>query len=255
MIEFSNVSKAYETLEGPKWTLRDASFRIERGEAIGICGINGAGKSTLLRMMSGIEHPTSGRIHRGFSISWPLGFSHAFQSSLTGADNARFIARIYGLPWRRMVEEVEAFAELGPFMRMPVKTYSSGMKARLAFAVSLAVNFDCYLVDEITAVGDASFQARCNEALWARRERGTLVMVSHSFETLREFCTRGATLIDGVLEFYPTIDEALNVYVQRYGLGSPPPEPAVVSPSEVESVPAAADVTGELDEVSDGTGA
>ncbi|HWE98414.1 MAG TPA: ABC transporter ATP-binding protein [Caulobacteraceae bacterium] len=243
MIEFTNVSKMYPTGLTQKWTLRDASFRIERGEAIGICGINGAGKSTLLRMMSGIEHPTSGRIRRTFSISWPLGFSHAFQSSLTGADNTRFIARIYGIPWRRMVEEVEAFADLGPFMRMPVKTYSSGMKARLAFAVSLAVNFDCYLVDEITAVGDASFQARCHQALWARRSRGTLVMVSHSVETLREFCTRGATLVDGVLTFYDTIDEALAAYCDAHGIGTAPP-PVAADATVGDAVEAAPEAPG-----------
>jgi len=146
------------------------------------------------------------------SVSWPIGFGGAFQSSLTGADNARFIARIYRKPLGHMLGMVEDFASLGEYYHMPVKTYSSGMKARLAFAVSLAIEFDCYIVDEVTAVGDASFRDRCAAALRARREHGTLIMVSHDPHTLREHCESGGMLQDGHLQFYDTIEETIAAY-------------------------------------------
>lgn len=212
MITFDKVTKAYKTHAGEKCVLNNASFQIARGAAVGICGANGVGKSTLMRMIAGVEHPTSGRIRRQMSISWPIGYSSAFQSTLTGADNVRFIARVYGKPIRGMLEAVEDFAQLGAYMRMPVNTYSAGMAARLAFGVSLAIEFDCYLVDEITSVGDLTFQERCQQALLQRRESGTLIMVSHNAQTLRDYCTTGATLIDGRLTFYDGIDQAIDAH-------------------------------------------
>jgi len=212
MIVFENVSKVYHTRSGARRVLDDVSFSIGRGRSIGIVGRNGAGKSTLTRLMAGIEFPTRGHIRRDMTVSWPIGFGGAFQSSLTGADNARFIARIYRKPIGYVLGMVEDFAGLGDYYRMPVKTYSSGMKARLAFAVSLAVEFDCYIVDEITAVGDASFRDRCADALRARRENGTLIMVSHDANTLREHCESGGMLQDGHLQFYDTIEETIEAY-------------------------------------------
>lgn len=212
MIVFENVTKVYHTRGGHRRILDNVSFTIGRGRSIGIVGRNGAGKSTLTRLMAGIEFPTSGQIYRDMSVSWPLGFGGAFQSSLTGADNARFIARIYRKPIDYVLGMVEDFAGLGEYYRMPVKTYSSGMKARLAFAVSLAVEFDCYIVDEITAVGDASFRDRCAEALRLRREKGTLIMVSHDPGTLREHCESGGMLQNGHLQFYDTIEETIAAY-------------------------------------------
>jgi capsular polysaccharide transport system ATP-binding protein len=188
------------------------SFTLERGASIGIVGVNGAGKSTLTRLIAGVEHPTSGRITRHMSVSWPLGFGGAFQGSLTGADNARFIARIYRKPISRVLDYVEDFAELGHYLHNPVKTYSSGMRARLAFAVSLAIEFDCYIVDEVTAVGDSSFRERCQAALNERRASGTLIMVSHDANTLRDYCETGAILRDGQLTFYDNIDETIAAY-------------------------------------------
>jgi capsular polysaccharide transport system ATP-binding protein len=213
MIEFDNVTKVYRTRQGEKCTLRNASFTIRPGQSIGICGVNGAGKSTLIRLMAGVEHPTSGSIRQSMTVSWPLGHSGAFQTSLTGADNVRFIARIYGRPYAQLIDQVEDFAELGEYLRMPMSTYSAGMRARLAFGVSLAIDFDCYLVDEITSVGDLSFQERCAQALRRRRAAGTLVMVSHSLETLRLYCESGATLIDGNLVFHDTVDAAIRSYL------------------------------------------
>ena len=212
MILFENVTKVYRTRAGEKHTLRKSSFAIPRGAAIGICGANGAGKSTLLRMIAGVEYPTSGRIHRSMSVSWPLGYSSVFQSTLAGLDNIRFIARVYGKNYAELVDEVEDFAQLGGYLRLPVNTYSSGMLARLAFGLSLAIEFDCYLVDEITSVGDARFQERCTQALAERRANGTLIMVSHSPETLRAYCTSGATIIDGHLTLFDTIDSAIEAH-------------------------------------------
>lgn len=209
MIRFDRVSKQYRTRGGYRRVLDETSFEIRRGQALGICGHNGAGKSTLLRLIAGVERPSSGNVDRTMSVSWPLGYASSFQSSLTGADNVRFIARVYGRPVDRVLAFVEEFAELGTYLDMPIRTYSAGMNARLAFAASLAVDFDCYLVDEITAAGDERFRARCHAALMERREHGTLIMVSHDPHMLRAYCDTGATLCDGRLTFYDTIDAAM----------------------------------------------
>jgi capsular polysaccharide transport system ATP-binding protein len=212
MIKFDNVTKVYDSHRRRKIVLDRQSFVLESGRAIGIVGPNGAGKSTLTRLIAGIEYPTRGKISRSMSVSWPLGFSGAFQGSLTGADNTRFIARIYGKPIRHILDYVEDFARLGHYINMPVKTYSSGMRARLAFAVSLAIEFECYVIDEVTAVGDSSFSKRCEIALNDRRKTGSLVMVSHNPHTLRAYCDTGAILLNGVLNFFSSIDETIAVY-------------------------------------------
>lgn len=215
MIRFDDVCKSYPTRKGKKTVLDGVSFSIERGEALGICGFNGAGKSTLLRLASGVELPSSGKVWRGMTTSWPLGHASAFQSSLTGADNARFVARIYHRPIKDVLAFVADFAELGDYLAMPVRTYSAGMAARLAFAVSLAVDFDCYLVDEITSAGDARFQQKCHDALMARRATGALLMVSHDPAMLSGFCDRGAVLADGELLLFPTIRAAIEQHFER----------------------------------------
>ncbi|MBU3077158.1 ABC transporter ATP-binding protein [Sphingomonas quercus] len=212
MITFENVSKTYHIRRFSKQVLKDVSFRIAPGESVGICGGNGAGKSTLMRLIAGIETPTTGTVTRDMTTSWPIGYASCFQSSLTGADNCRFIARIYGMPIEPLLAYVEDFAQLGAYFYQPINTYSAGMTARLAFGVSLAIDFDCYLVDEVTSAGDARFRQRCQEELTRRRDNGTLVMISHDFGVLREYCSRGAVLFDGVLTFYDTIDEAVAVH-------------------------------------------
>ncbi|WP_423193212.1 ABC transporter ATP-binding protein [Cupriavidus sp. H18C2] len=209
MISFQNVSKRYLVGHVPTTVLQNVSFTIGRGTALGICGANGAGKSTLMRLAAGVELPTSGQVQRTFSVSWPLGYSSAFQSSLTGADNARFIARVYGKPIDDTLAFVNDFAELGRYFRMPVHAYSAGMSARLAFAISLAVDFDCYLIDEVTAAGDARFRQRCHDALRARLANAALIMVSHDPSTLTDFCNTGAVLHNGTLRRFDTIDDAL----------------------------------------------
>jgi capsular polysaccharide transport system ATP-binding protein len=209
MIVFNRVSKSYATRNGRHQVLDNVSFTIEKGQSVGVCGHNGAGKSTLLRLIAGVEQPSSGTIRRGMSVSWPLGLSSSFQSSLSGADNARFVARVYGRPVEEVLDFVEDFAELGNYLRMPLRTYSAGMMARLAFAVSLAISFDCYLIDEITAVGDERFQDRCREALLQRKQERSLFMVSHDPATLREYCDRGMAVQGGQVLQFDTVEEAI----------------------------------------------
>ena len=212
MIEFSDVSKTYRGRNLVKHVLRGIDFRLAPGESIGICGANGAGKSTLLRLIAGVEQPTAGRVERSMTTSWPIGYSSAFQSSLTGADNARFVARIYGRDEQELLDFVESFAELGSYFYQPIKTYSSGMQARLAFGVSLAIDFDCYLIDEVTGAGDERFRVRSEAALLERRAKGALVMISHDTATLERYCSRGAVLYGGALTVYDTVAEAADVH-------------------------------------------
>ncbi|TCU51479.1 capsular polysaccharide transport system ATP-binding protein [Novosphingobium sp. PhB57] len=212
MISFENVSKTYHLRKFHKDVLNDLTFNIPTGCSLGICGANGAGKSTLMRLIAGVESPSSGRITRNVSCSWPIGYASCFQSSLTGADNARFIARIYSKDVSDLLNYVEDFAQLGPYFHQPIYSYSAGMMARLAFGISLAIDFDCYLVDEVTAAGDDRFRQRCEEALHHRRVTGTLLMISHDPNTLRAYCERGAVLHEGRLSFYETIEEAIEVH-------------------------------------------
>lgn len=212
MIVLDRVSKSYAGQSGFSQVLQDVTFTINRGDSIGICGANGVGKSTLMKLLSGVERPTSGTITRTMSVSWPIGLSQAFQATLTGADNARFIARIYGKDERTLLDFVDDFAQLGRYMHEPIRVYSAGMGARLAFGISLAIRFDCYLVDEITGVGDERFRARSEEALQERKREGTLVMVSHDSNTLLRYCDKGAVVYAGGITLYDTIREAVDVH-------------------------------------------
>lgn len=184
------------------------SFSLRKGQKVGILGKNGAGKSTLIRLLSGVEPPTSGKITRKMSISWPLGFSGAFQGSLTGMDNLRFIARIYNADIDYVKRFTEEFSELGKYLYEPVRTYSSGMKARLAFALSLSIEFDCYLIDEIIAVGDARFADKCKYELFEKRKDRSLILVSHSPNAIREYCDNAMVLHNGIMHHFNSIDIA-----------------------------------------------
>jgi len=212
MIRFENVSKTYRTRGLINPVFANLNFTIGPRDSLGICGANGAGKSTLMRLISGVEMQTEGRITRTMRPSWPIGFASCFQMSMTGADNARFIARIYQKDEREILDFVDEFAQLGVFLDQPVKTYSSGMISRLAFGVSLAIEFDCYLVDEVTAVGDMRFRQRCEAELLARRDRAALIMTSHNPGVLEQYCTRGAVLFAGTLTFYDSVAEATEVH-------------------------------------------
>ena len=220
MIRFERVSKEYHEHKFTKRVFTNLNFTIEKGVSIGICGANGAGKSTLMRLIAGVEKPTSGSVFRGLSTSWPIGYANCFQSGLTGADNARFISRIYDRDEQALLDYVEDFAQLGPFLRQPVSTYSAGMAARLAFGISLAIDFECYLIDEVTGAGDERFRARSEAELLARSEHSTLLMTSHDTATLRAFCKQGAVLYGGILAMYDTIDEACEVHHRLQQLAS-----------------------------------
>jgi capsular polysaccharide transport system ATP-binding protein len=213
MILLDHVSKHYPLRGGgKKHVLKDVCGVINRGDAVGILGRNGAGKSTLMRMLGGVEYPNAGRIERRMRVSWPLANGIGVQASMSGADNARFVARIYNQPVEEVLAFVEGFAELGPYLFMPVKTYSSGMMSRLLFATSLAIDFDCYLIDEATSAGDQRFVARAKQVLADRLRNRTVVMVSHSPAHIRSFCRTAAVLHDGRLTFFEDLDEAIATY-------------------------------------------
>ncbi|WP_432823815.1 ABC transporter ATP-binding protein, partial [Trichloromonas sp.] len=197
MIELRSLCKRYRTTKGVKTVLDDISLVFPPGRNMGILGRNGAGKSTLLRMISGAELPTSGEVIRTSSVSWLIGFSGGFHGSLTGRENLRFICRIYNADIPRVTAFVEEFSELGDYMEMPVNTYSSGMKAKLAFGLSMAIDFDYYRIDEVTAVGDAVFKKKSKAEFDRRKDRSTLLVVSHSVSTIREHCDAAAVLDRG----------------------------------------------------------
>lgn len=212
MIALKAITKSYATGSGPRKVLDGVELTIARGETIGILGRNGAGKSTLVRILGGAETPDSGTIDRSMSVSWPLAFSGGFQSSLTGLDNLRFICRVYGVDAEACLPFVYDFTELGIYLKEPIRTYSSGMRARLAFAASMVVDFDCYLVDEIVAVGDSRFQSKCHEELFVKRADRGLVIVSHDPGYVRSHCQRAAVLRDGKLHHFASVDDAFEYY-------------------------------------------
>lgn len=209
MIRLENVSKSYRAGDVRKVLLDNVTLELPRGRSVGLLGRNGAGKSTLLRMIGGAVEPDVGRIFRDATISWPLGFGGGFHGALTGAQNVRFIARIYGMDTDAMIDFVEDFAEIGPFMHMPVSTYSSGMRARLAFGVSMGIDFDVYLIDEIVAVGDSAFKKKCRQILNERAKTSDIIMVSHSMADVQQFCNCAIVLEQGNLNFFDNVNDAI----------------------------------------------
>lgn len=212
MIELRNVEKSYKTTHGSVRILNGASLLVGRHERIGIVGRNGAGKSTMIRLIGGVERPDSGQILRSMSVSWPLAFGGAFQGSLTGLDNARFICRIYGKNWQDHIEYIDEFAELGKFLREPINSYSSGMRARLAFALSMTIDFDCFLIDEVVAVGDDRFREKCQIELFEKRADRAKIIVSHDANYVRGYCERLAILHEGELHSFSDMDQAFDFY-------------------------------------------
>ncbi len=212
MMACENLSKSYGAGHSRRQVLKGINLVVGRGERVAVLGRNGAGKSTLIKQIGGVELPDSGRVVRKMSISWPLGFNGGFQGSLTGYDNARFIARIYGISYPQTKAFVEEFTELGSALANPVKTYSSGMRFRLAFALSLAIEFDCYLIDEVIIVGDQNFQQKCVHELFEKRSDRAMLVASHDMTTIRELCTRAVIIHDGHLVEYCNMDEAIEAY-------------------------------------------
>ncbi|MGP3699878.1 ABC transporter ATP-binding protein [Rhodobacter sp. NSM] len=222
MIQLFGVNKSYILNNTCKTVARDLNFTFPSGKSIGLLGRNGAGKSSLLRMIAGTVLPDSGYIISTGTISWPVGFAGSFHPELSGAQNVRFVARLYGVDTEAMIDFVREFAEIGEHFHLPVRSYSSGMRSRLAFGISMAVSFDTYLIDEVTAVGDAAFSAKSKAILRDRLELSGAIIVSHSMRLLKRLCTSGAVLHDGQLFYYESIDEAIEQH-EAMMLGALPP--------------------------------
>ena len=212
MITLDGVSKVYRTRSGRRTVLDNVSVTFDSGQNFGVLGVNGAGKSTLIRLIAGSEIPDFGVVRRYARVSFPLGFGGTFHGALSGRENVAFVARIYGAGTRGVLHYVEEFSELGEYLHMPVNTYSAGMRARLAFATCLALDFDLYLIDEVTEVGDQRFRQKCAEAFRERMQRSDIILVTHNIHTLRQYCDRGAILANGELTLFDDIDTALGQY-------------------------------------------
>ena len=218
MIRLEHVSKSFRRDGVTKHILHDVSFDLPPDRNIAILGRNGAGKSTLMRLIAGTLRPDRGQILRRRRISWAMGFSGSFHPALTGAQNTRFVARIYGRDTAALDAIVQDFAELGASYHLPVGTYSSGMKARLAFALSMGVDFDVYLVDEVIGVGDTAFRRKCASAFRQRMDRARVLMISHSAATLRQFCDAGLVMEAGRLTFFDTVEAAVEAHEMNLAL-------------------------------------
>lgn len=217
MIELQNVSKFFTTKLGKHYILKDVNFSIPSGKNIGILGRNGAGKSTIMKMLGQIEFPSSGKIVSDKSFSWIMGVGGGFQNNMTGRANVKFVCRIYG----RSKEEIEnsiafvkEFSELGDYFDMPIRTYSSGMRSRLTFGLSLAFDFDYLLIDETLSVGDARFRKKSREALMKKIETCNVLLVSHDMKTLEEICDAGIVVDNGKMSYYENIKDAVNEYAE-----------------------------------------
>lgn len=211
MIEFRDVTKVYRTSKSDKVILRNFTGVFPTGRNIGLLGVNGAGKSTIIRLIAGSEFPDTGRIRRKVRVSFPLGLA-ALKGNLSGRENCRFVARIYGLDCRSVERFVEDFAEIGAYFDLPVSTYSSGMRARVSFGVSMAIDFECYLVDETLSVGDGIFKVRAEAMFEAKRKHASIILVSHSVETVRKHCDVGAVLANGKVHVYEDLEDAIVAY-------------------------------------------
>lgn len=212
MLRCIDLVKDYPVHGGKRRVLDNVSFELRKGQKLGILGRNGAGKSTLIRIIGGVEPMTAGRIERTMSISWPLAFGGAFQGSLSGLDNLKFVSRIYDLDYADTRAFVDDFAELGRQLMEPVRTYSSGMRARLAFALSIVIDFDCYLIDEVIMVGDARFHKRCQEELFNKKDDRAMILVSHDMGFMRDTCDYAGVLNKGAFHPFQSLDDAITLY-------------------------------------------
>jgi capsular polysaccharide transport system ATP-binding protein len=220
MIQLDSLTKSYLTLRGRKVVFRDLSLEIPGGVNVGLIGRNGAGKSTLMRLLSAVDMPDSGRIRTQASLSWPVGLMGGMQTSLTGRDNVKFVCRIYGVRGERMkrkIAYVEEFAQIGDYFDLPISTYSSGMRARVAFGTSMAFEFDYYLIDEILAVGDGTFKAKSRKIFTERLDRSKVILVSHNMNLIRKMCDMVVHLDNGFATMYSDVGEGIAAYLGANG--------------------------------------
>ena len=212
MIRLENITKRYKTAAGIHTVLDNVTVTFPKGHSVGILGLNGAGKSTLIRIIGDSEPADAGRVIRTGKVSWPLGFTGGFQSDLTARENARFVARIYGESTDYVERFTEEFSELGTYFDVPLRSYSAGMRGRFAFSVSLACNFEYYLVDEALETGDARYKEKFRRAFEERRENASVILVSHNESTIRRNCDMAAILHGGKIEMYDDLKEAMRYY-------------------------------------------
>lgn len=219
MIRFENLTKSFQLRDSRKTVIDNLNLSLPTGKSLALLGRNGAGKSTLLQIIAGTMRPDHGRVIRDGTISWPVGFGGSFHGDLTGAQNVRFIARIYGIDTEELIAFVENFADIGKHFHMPVRSYSSGMKSRLTFGASMGIHFDTYLVDEVTAVGDAAFRAKSRQVFKQRMKTSSAIMVSHEMQQVREFCDAGLVLADGRLAYFDDINAAIEAHLEIVRIG------------------------------------
>jgi len=237
MIELRDVTKSYPSPVGRRYVFRDLSFQFPPDASIGLIGPNGAGKTTLMRLLGGIDSPDRGTVVSDANISWPVGLAGGMQGSLSGRDNVRFVCRVYGAIGRAMREKmayVEAFAEIGEYFDLPVKSYSSGMRSRLAFGLSMAFDFDYYLIDEVMAVGDAQFRKKCQEAFRTRLDNANLILVSHNMADVRQWCDVVVLVKDGTATLFDDVEDGILAY---QGPATPAPPRAKRKPARAPTPP------------------
>lgn len=215
MIALQNVTKSFATPSGRKYVARDLNLTLPKGQSLALLGRNGAGKSTLLQLISGNMNPDAGRIITRGSVSFPVGFAGSFHRDMTGAQNARFVARIYGVDTDELLDFVVDFAALGGHLQMPVRSYSSGMRSRLAFGISMGIHFDTYLVDEVTSVGDSAFRRKSAAVFKARMQHASALVVTHSLLEIRNLCTAGAVLEDGQITYFDDVEAAIALHLKN----------------------------------------
>ncbi len=223
-IRLENISMAYPVRGGMYQVFKNINLQINYGDKIGILGRNGSGKTTLIKIIGGVLKPIEGNVIRKMKVSWPIAFQGGFQGSLTGFDNLRFICRVYGVQWEDKVDFVKDFAELGKYFYEPVKTYSAGMRARLAFAISLVVEFDCYLIDEVLAVGDSRFHRKCNEELFEKRKDRGFIIASHQPTGIQKYANRFFVLYNGDLLEFESFKKAWDFYNNNHSVSGVPKE-------------------------------
>ncbi|MCA0849946.1 ABC transporter ATP-binding protein [Salipiger thiooxidans] len=215
MIVLENLTKSFPVRGGRKYITRNLNMTFPTGKAVALMGRNGAGKSTLLQIIAGNMGADSGRVRSNGEISFPVGFAGSFHRDLTGAQNTRFIARIYGVDTDELLDFVAGFAGLGNHLYMPVRSYSSGMRSRLAFGISMGIQFDTYLVDEVTSVGDRSFRSRSAQVFKDRMKRSGAIVVTHSMGEVRNLCDAGAVIENGQVHYFDDIEDAIALHVEN----------------------------------------
>ena len=215
MIHLENITKKFQMKDGVHTVFQGLTLTLPPGRSLGLLGRNGAGKSTLLQIIAGNMQPSSGRVVRRGNISWPIGAASSFHADMTGLQNTRFLARVYGVDCDSLTDFVEDFANIGKHFNMPLRTYSSGMKSRLSFGVAMGIPFDTYLIDEVTGAGDQSFKRKSQAVFSSRVKSSSAIMISHSMSDMRNFCDSGLVLAGGKLSFFEEISDAIKYHQQN----------------------------------------